>query len=610
MNGFYIKELVIKGDSVKDARITFKKGLNVINGPSNTGKSFILQCIDYVLGAELLKKIKQIKGYEKIFLEIRNFDNDQATTLIRMINGKKIYYYLGTINDFNKKSIEELKTKHAGDKDDNISKFLLKRIGIDTNKFLVSNVRGTKKTLGFRGIANLSLISETEIISEDKSPVYDSQKTNNTYNKSIFRYLLTQNDDIKCEEIEDKKIITAKLEAKIEYVNEEIENLKINEKDIEEKLSELGKIKNIEEYEKEVKSLENIIKTKQNELKEKIRKQDELNSKRNRSVLLLDKFDLLKKQYESDLERLNFIQNGNQCLNQIQVNYCPVCNNSVNFNTESIEDIILACREESSKTQKNLIELNETTKILILEEKSLIKKIKLYENEITEISDDISSILDNKLNPLKKIIEDKIMISKLKDRKSQIEEKIINKKKDIIIFSEKKKEKQPKLNYELNVSDDIYNNFCTSIKNTLINWKYTDVNEIKFDSEKQDIIVDGEERISNGKGYRAYFYSAFAITLMDYLLDKNYPYTRVLILDSPLTTLKEEDIKQGNIEDGDMIEESLQDSMFISLANNCENKQVIIIENKEIPKEVEHKCNHIVFTKNKSDGRYGFIPLI
>lgn len=610
MSGFYIKELTIKGNSVSDATVIFTKGLNVINGPSNTGKSFILQCINYVLGAESLKNIKQINGYEKIFLEIRDFDNDEAITLIRMIKEKNIYFYLGTINEFNEKNIEELKQKHDPYKEDNISKFLLKRIGIDTNKFLVCNEKGQKKTLGFRGLANLSLISETEIISEVNSPVFNGEKVNNTYYKCLFRYLLTQKDDIKCEEIEDKKIRAVKLDAKIEYVNQEIEDLEINKKDIEGKLNELAEFKNINEYEQEVKTLEIIIKAKQKELKEKIKKQDELNSKKNRVALLLDKFELLKNQYESDLKRLNFIQSGNQCLNQIKINYCPICNSKVNFNTEDIEDVSLACSKESSKTKKNLIDLKETIESLILEKRSLDEKINIYDNDVTNLSDNIASILNNKLNPLKKIIRDTIMISNLKDRKLQIEEKIINKKKDIIVFSENKKEKQPKLNYELNASDEVYRKFCTSIKNTLIDWKYTSVNEVKFDTKKQDIIVDGEERLSNGKGYRAYFYAAFVVTLMDYLLEKNYPYTRVLVLDSPLTTLKEEKINKGNIEEGDMIEESLQDSMFISLAKNCKNKQVIIIENKEIPEEVEGKCNHIVFTKDKNYGRYGFIPII
>ncbi|EDT73890.1 hypothetical protein [Clostridium butyricum] len=608
MSGFYIKELVIKGDSVEDARISFEKGLNVINGPSNTGKSFILQCINYVLGAEELKDIKELKGYDKILLEIRSFDDDKPTTLIRMINKNKMCYYLGEVKGFGEESMQELKTKHDPDKEDNISRFLLKKIGINTNKFLVSNAKGKKKTLGFRGIANLSIINETEIISENNSPIFDGQKTNNTYCKSIFRYLLTQKDDMECEEIEDKKIRTAKLDAKIEYANEEIEKLAINQKDIEEKLSELDKNIDISDYKSDVENLEKIIQTKQDELKEKIKIQDELNSKRNRGVILLEKFKLLKKQYECDLKRLSFIQDGDQCLKQININYCPVCNNKVSFDTESMDDVIIACTQEFSKTKKNLVELEETINNLVNEDEALNEKIKLYENDRVSLSKEISLILDNKLKPLKKIIEDTIFISKLKDRKTQIIDEITNIKRDILVFDEKKKEKQSKLDYELNASEKDYNDFCTSIKDTLIDWKYTAVNEVKFDIKDQDIIVDGEKRISNGKGFRAYFYAAFVITLMDYLLDKNYPYTRVLILDSPLTTLKEEEIKKGNIKEDDMINESLQDSMFISIANNCSNKQIIIIENKDIPKEAEGKCNHIVFTKNKEFGRYGFIP--
>jgi hypothetical protein len=228
MKGFYIKELKITGTQVKDAIITLEKGLNVINGPSNTGKSFILQCIDYMFGAKAIKNIPELKGYEKVYLEIRNFHDDKPVTLIRLIKENKMYYCCSSMLEFNENKIKELKTQHDANKEDNISKFLLKKMGIDENKVLITNLNGAKKTLGFRGIANLSLISETKIISEDKSPILDTEKTNDTYCKSIFRFLLTQKDDIECEEIEKSDIRRAKLEAQIEYVSKEI--ISLNEK--------------------------------------------------------------------------------------------------------------------------------------------------------------------------------------------------------------------------------------------------------------------------------------------------------------------------------------------------------------------------------------------
>ena len=51
---YYIKKFIIssKGDDGQKvmSELQLKPGLNVIYGPSNTGKSLILDCIDFMLG--------------------------------------------------------------------------------------------------------------------------------------------------------------------------------------------------------------------------------------------------------------------------------------------------------------------------------------------------------------------------------------------------------------------------------------------------------------------------------------------------------------------------------------------------------------------------------
>lgn len=50
MNRFILKQLVISGGGHEDSVIEFKNGFNLIVGPSNTGKSLIMDCIDYAFG--------------------------------------------------------------------------------------------------------------------------------------------------------------------------------------------------------------------------------------------------------------------------------------------------------------------------------------------------------------------------------------------------------------------------------------------------------------------------------------------------------------------------------------------------------------------------------
>src|SRR5689334_2283523 len=48
--GFQLRRLLLLGTNVQPAELRFTPGLNVITGPSNTGKSFAFVCLDFMLG--------------------------------------------------------------------------------------------------------------------------------------------------------------------------------------------------------------------------------------------------------------------------------------------------------------------------------------------------------------------------------------------------------------------------------------------------------------------------------------------------------------------------------------------------------------------------------
>lgn len=614
MIGFYIKELRVKGKGLEDAVIVLEKGLNVINGPSNTGKSYILKCIDYMFGAEKLKEVRECKGYEKILLEIRDLKDDSPITILRHIKGNDIYYDHTDINNFSEVKLNKLKSKHSADKDDNISKFLLKQIGITQNKYMVKNSRGEKKSLGYRGIANLAIIDETDITSEEKTPIYNGIKTDNTYCKSVFKYLLTGVDDILCQEIEKDDIRRAKIVAKIEYINDEINRLEKKQKDLKDEIKLISeyKIVDIDEYSEKIEKIETQIREKREKIVILHRTYGKLTLNKDKIKIFLDKFKLLKEQYKSDLDRLRFIQDGEDCLSQIHINYCPICNNNINhevFNNEDKDEIYNASHKEQVKIQIHLEELDRT----INESKVEYEKIKTEyidcKNNILMLEKDINEILETELNPLKCVIEATTEYKKLLYRLSDIDNDIDNKRLEIIAFEESKKEKREKLQYNNDISDSIISSFCQEIKNTLIACGYDKVETVKFSEDEQDIIIDGVLRRNNGKGFRAFFYTAFSIALIKFTSDKNLHFSKTLLLDSPLTTLKEEEVKKGEVQDGDMIDISLQDSLFDYLSENFLDKQIIVFENKRISEKVSDKCNHIKFTKNKEYGRYGFFPI-
>ena len=73
MNRLYIEKLVVSGGGHRTTVINFKPGLNFILGPSNTGKSLVMDCLDYMFGFSPKKNrpskmVDNSHGYERITL--------------------------------------------------------------------------------------------------------------------------------------------------------------------------------------------------------------------------------------------------------------------------------------------------------------------------------------------------------------------------------------------------------------------------------------------------------------------------------------------------------------------------------------------------------------
>lgn len=78
----------------------FASGLNVIEGASDTGKSYALSCIDFVMGAGTPpEEIPQSRQYDVAYLCIQAGADGQFYTLKRALVGGKIGLFRGRIDD-------------------------------------------------------------------------------------------------------------------------------------------------------------------------------------------------------------------------------------------------------------------------------------------------------------------------------------------------------------------------------------------------------------------------------------------------------------------------------------------------------------------------------
>ncbi|MGD1815531.1 MAG: hypothetical protein ACPKNR_00730 [Pleomorphochaeta sp.] len=603
MFGFYIKELMLIGEGKKDVSIILEKGLNVISGPSNTGKTFIFECIDYIFGKKSIKTIPEIKGYEYILLEIIKYSDNQSLTIKRsFIDLSYCVYYESSISNIDQNSEEfKLKTMHDADSVNNISKFFLKAIGILDNKFLITSKKKIKpRSLSYRDICHLCLISETDIVSEKKTPILTGQNTQKTVEESVFRYFLTGEDDkdfykINCEEI---KTIN---NAKIEYIKSDLSSLVKQRDNLKEQIekNEFNDL-HFDEYNKQIEKIEKIIKEKKSNLDLINKKNNQLKLKKHKTQLILNKFQLLKKQYLSDLERLEFTDFGSNLFLGIDISHCPLCDSDLSNIKNDLDksEIEKYYHDEKNDITINLSELELSIKDLNQRLQEIDDDLIVEEKAAMDLMKEINLISSKDLIPLKQLLNKIIENEKVKARFFELDYIIKRKDKELLKFK-----KSPELLDEayFKVDEEIYKELCNEIKISLDKCGY-ETQDVFFDQKIQDIVIDGNSRLSNGKGYRAFIYSIFSASLMQYMKKKERDFSKLLILDSPLTTLKE-----SNIHVNESLPESLQDCFFKFFASSFEDFQVVIIDNKTPSNKIKYKINNIIFTKDKNKGRYGFI---
>jgi hypothetical protein len=87
-HGFYITRLALTGTGLDEAAVELSDGLNVIAGPSDTGKTFIAQCIDFMFGgSKAPEPIPEAEGYDSIAMSIVGRSDGGAYVFRRGLRG-------------------------------------------------------------------------------------------------------------------------------------------------------------------------------------------------------------------------------------------------------------------------------------------------------------------------------------------------------------------------------------------------------------------------------------------------------------------------------------------------------------------------------------------
>jgi hypothetical protein len=610
IRGFYIKQLQVTGVGKKDAIIEFEKGLNIVSGPSDTGKSYLLQCISYLMGGDIPpKNVEESKGYDTIWMEICTYTGD-SYTLKRELNSPKIVMAKNRLPEAKTSTlVQTLNSRHDSNKENNISIFLLNLTRLFSKQLKES--RHKKRPIRFSDVKTIFIKNEKEVISE-KSPISTGQHNSATVEESLFNLLLSGEDDEELALTDDPKIYKNKLRGKLELTEKllKAENEKIGV--LENRISKIDQreiMTKIEELTVHITKSNNRIEKQESKRKNIIREINSVDQHIIHLTELLSRFSLLSEHYASDLQRLEFMLEGDYLLSQLPTIPCPTCGHDVepnmikDFLEKDGNRIIDSILMEMAKIEVKKEELSTTNQDICTE----IANYNLLKEKLQDDLKNISDLIEKNLLPTHQILSTSLEeytslmqnIARLQDAKTNE----AHYKAEIEEYKLKIK-KKPETHQLRTLPDEHYIKFCELIKEQLVSWGIT-VESLQFDKKGMDFIINGKARQNYGKGYRAILCSAFLISLMRYCWEQETYHPRTLIIDSPLTTYREGDKSQKS----DEIEAVVQNNFYNSLANISPDFQIIILDNKDPSKDIVDKITYHHFTRNHKFGRYGFFPV-
>lgn len=594
-------ELIVSGENVETSSIKFGDKLTIISGPSDTGKTYIYKCIDYIFGARNDAKKQPLdiqEGYDSITLLL-----DSKFGVIKL--NRKLNSNI-TIVESQNKNIEsgEYVIKAGIRNSKTMNSLVLKLMDAPINLKLPKNQQGETASFTWRSIKSIFMLDEQK---SDKVESVLTKKNNETLFLAGLVFLFSGDELIECRNDDESETIKkAKRNAVIEYINKQRALLESKKSKFEDNIKGYSAEKSIEEQINEL-----------NATLEKINDEIDSASLNHKSInealipiqdrmvrdeATIARYNTLKSQYDTDINRLTFIVESELLVNEEETNtICPFCENSISPHDHS--SYIEASQAELVKLVTNLNEL-ESTKI---ELKNRLDDDKDQVTDYKEQLDEINTLLKQQLIPQRNQItsllrnyQERIQIEsaleQFRDFDLMYEEDIAEyqkiKKSDFKVFKGKEHL------YNL-ISDDltyIYRNILEEIG-------YTPLTQVELDVKTLEFIVNGKMKYNHGKGYTAFFNAVFMLSLMSYISKFSENNLGIYIFDSPLKglSLSEEIVNNNNIRAG----------YFDYLLNLETDNQIIVMENTdqhEVPYTTDRDDTIIYkFTQIEDKGIYGFL---
>jgi predicted nuclease with TOPRIM domain len=608
--GWHIDLLSFEGKDDKKAQLNFDPSLTLVYGASNTGKSLAVKALDFMLGGSSeLPNIGERKPYDRLCMEM-TLKQERKIRLERGLRGGAF-----TLHE-DGKTPATLAARHDAESANNLSNFLLKEMR-SSGKKLAVDAAGTHSNLTFRDIARIVLTDELSVQSET-SPIESGGRGTDTRERSVLKYFLTGDDDsavvpiVKAKDFRTGKAARSiLLQDMIDQIDADLVDRFPDQEDLE---------RQNEEVEAELSAIENemadVRQSVRALLDDKRRLSSEIGALERRTVdigLSLDSFEQLQEVYESDIARLESIEEAGFLLGLDGKQDCPVCGTPPELQVHShglaeIEAVRIGAEVEIQKIRRQREELAATVRDTESEALRLVERVKERRSNLTEVETRLQTATPDFDEHQKKLAEVLARRDHIRAGLALLERRTELSKKKAAVEGAKTPKRVDSI--QSGLSTNVSQDFADVVSNVLFEWGFPGQKKVFFDPSTYDLVIDGKMRRHNGKGVRAITHAAFKVALLLYCRERDLPHPGFLVLDTPLLTYRDPFKKPGDKlapDEEELSNSDLKERFFEHLGHIGNGAQFIIFENVDPPSKIEEYARVEIFTNDATNGRQGLL---
>ncbi|GGV42087.1 hypothetical protein GCM10010495_69680 [Kitasatospora herbaricolor] len=608
MRSLKLLHLTFAGYGKPTAQIVFDPRLTVIYGASDTGKSFIAESIDYVLGATRLDLIPEAEGYTQILLGLELPDG-RAITLMRPPGSNRVKVYFEDLRQVVHQSPGlELAARHSMVSTRNISRYLLEQLGLDDTVISTNDTGGTRG-LSFRDLVHLCLVTETRMVSKVSPVLRSSAASGQTACKSALKLQLTGAGEQSAPAGLNKgqrRVHKGKIALLDELALGAQRQLttEVNRSGLQ---AQLGRImtsldeqavslREVADRHAHAATQRSALSVTLGQFVQRLGEMDDL----------LGRFGLLSSQYESDLARLTMVNESGNLLGYLHSGTCVFCgaepeHQQMGAHAE-LEGTALhsAITAESSKTRRLLADLGDTIEDLRLQRSEMLAERDSFAEQARNWDLEIARIEASELRPLESRAAELMEARSKVERELGLHDRI--QELDDVRASLVSEGAAPSGRPAGTVASSAVVNFERVMQRTLDAWNVQRDGQITYDPYNAELMVGERSRASHGKGMRAVLHAAFTVALADLCLHEENPHPGFVVLDSPLVTFREPGTRGHELGEGVV-------SHFYRHLHNTFAGQTVVVENGDPPADILDQAKVYMFSREVGEHRFGFFPV-